>query len=211
MEDPPVTNDNRNGGTSGMTSGTLPAKAPRAARQDARRNRELVLSAAAGAFAAEADPTLESIAKSAGVGIGTLYRNFASREELVEAVYRAELARLCASVEVLLERQPPDVALRSWMSSYADFVATKHGMADALRAVIASGAVTKGNTRSKLTDAIQTVLDAGAAGGSLRDDVRAEDVSASLAGIFLAVGSSDQRDQAGRMLDLLVDGIRARK
>jgi AcrR family transcriptional regulator len=191
-----------------MASSAIPANEPRAERQDARRNRELVLSAAAEAFAADANPSLESIAKSAGVGIGTLYRNFATREDLVEAVYRTELARLCASVDELLERLSPDVALRTWMSSYADFVATKHGMADALRAVIARGAVTRGNTRSKLTEAIQTVLDAGAADASLRDDVRAEDVSASLAGIFLAAGSDDQREQAGRMLDLLVDGIR---
>ncbi|MCU1477174.1 MAG: TetR/AcrR family transcriptional regulator [Subtercola sp.] len=192
-----------------MATDTITAKEPRAERQDARRNRELVLHAAAKAFATDANPTLESIAKSAGVGIGTLYRNFATREELVEAVYRTELERLCLSVDGLLEATPPDVALRSWMVSYSDFVMTKHGMADALRAVIATGAVTSAQTRAALTAAIQTMLDAGAADDTLRADVRAEDVSASLAGIFIVAGSPDNREQALRMLDLLVDGVRA--
>jgi AcrR family transcriptional regulator len=192
-----------------MASSTIASKEPRAERQDARRNRELVLHAAAKAFATDANPTLESIAKAAGVGIGTLYRNFATREALVEAVYRTELERLCLSVDGLLAALPPDAALRSWMLSYSDFVTTKHGMADALRAVIATGAVTSAQTRAALTAAIQTMLDAGAADGSLRADVRGEDVSASLAGIFIVAGSPDNREQAVRMLDLLVDGVRA--
>lgn len=85
---------------------------------------------------------LEAIAREAGVGIGTLYRHFPTREALVEAVYRAELSRLCDSAGELLAARRPEDALRAWMDQFADYVATKRDMADALRAVIASGAIT---------------------------------------------------------------------
>lgn len=183
----------------------------RARRADSQRNRQRLVAAALAAFSSGQEKVaLETIAKDAGLGIGTLYRHFSSREALVEEVYRSELARLCGSADDLLAARKPDDALRTWMERYADFVTTKRGMAEALRAVIASGAITSSQTRRRLTAAIQTMLDAGAAAGTLRDDVRAEDVSASLAGVLLAAGAPAQRDQAGRMLDLLVDGLRPR-
>jgi AcrR family transcriptional regulator len=148
---------------------------------------------------------LEAVARAAGVGIGTLYRHFPTREALVEAVYRDHLGRLCDSASELLASNEPDDALRAWMDRFADYVATKRDMADTLRAVIASGAVTKTQAREQLSAAVQTLLDA----GTFRDDVRAEDVVASLVGVFLACGQPEQRDQAGRMLDLLMAGLRA--
>ena len=189
----------------------MPPAPPRVPeRADAQRNRARLLDAAAAAFSAEEDPTLDSIARRAGVGIGTLYRHFPTREALVEAVYDGELTRLCDSATQLLNESAPDVALRIWMGRYAEFVATKRGMADALRALIASGTVSRAQTRPRLTAAIQTMLDAGVRAQSLRDDVRAADVTASLAGVLLATGVPDDPDQAGRMLDLLMDGLRAR-
>lgn len=149
-------------------------------------------------------------AKAAGVGIGTLYRHFPTRDALVEAVYRQELGRLCQDADQLLATHPPDQALRIWVGRYADFVATKHGMAEALRAVVASGAITSGQTRQRLSAAISSMLDAGIADSSLRGDVRADDVIASLAGLLWAAGRPDQREQADRMLDLLLDGLRPR-
>ncbi len=187
-----------------------PATPRASARADAQRNRARLLDAAAAAFSAEEDPTLDSIAKRAGVGIGTLYRHFPTREALVEAVYDEELTRLCDSAAQLLCESTPDVALRIWMGRYADFVATKRGMADALRALIASGTVSRAQTRPRLTAAIQTMLDAGARARTLRGDVRAEDVTASLAGVLLATGVPDDPEQAGRMLELLMDGLRTR-
>src|SRR5699024_4153503 len=89
---------------------------------------------------------LEAIARDAGVGIGTLYRHFPSREALIEAVYRNELARLCDGADELVAAMPPEEALRTWMARYADFVVTKQGMAEALRAVLASGAITSADT-----------------------------------------------------------------
>ena len=183
--------------------------ADKTGRADARRNRERLVDVARRAFAAgEAKVTLDAIAREAGVGIGTLYRHFPSREALIEAVYRAEQSRLADSAADLLARHEPADALRAWMDRFADYVATKREMADALRVVIASGAVTASESRERLSAAVATMLDAGAAAGTLRADVRAEDVVASLVGVFLACGRPDQRAQAGRMLDLLMDGLR---
>ena len=175
-------------------------------RSDARRNREKLLEVATAAFAAaEGRPvSLESIARDAGVGIGTLYRHFASREALVEAIYRAELTEVAAAAEKLLKRHPPQTALRRWMDRYASFVAAKRGMAESLHAIFDSGAMEPSQTRDSIVGAVDMFLRAGADDGSLRADVRAEDVVASLLGVFLVSGSPAQTD---RMLDLLVAGI----
>lgn len=178
-------------------------------RSDARRNREKLLEVATAAFAtAQGRPvSLESIARDAGVGIGTLYRHFPNREALVEAIYRTELAEVAAAAQQLLERYPPKTALRRWMDRYASFVAAKRGMAESLHAIFDSGGIELSQTRDSIAGAVDTLLRAGAAdGGGLRDDVRADDVVSSLIGIFLASGSPEQR---GRMLDLLVAGIAA--
>jgi AcrR family transcriptional regulator len=178
-------------------------------RRDAQRNRQRIIDAATRALTnGGADPVkIETIAHEAGVGVGTLYRNFPSREALVEEVYRSELTRLCAMATRLVADRSPADAMREWMRRYQDFVATKRGMAEALRAVIASGAVSSGQTREHLDGAIAAILDAGRTDGSLRADVRPADVSASMAGIMLTAADVDQ---ATRMLQLLVDGLLAR-
>lgn len=158
-------------------------------RSDARRNRQRLLEAATAAFTAHgALVSLESIARDAGVGIGTLYRHFPNREALVEAVYRAELAEVAAAAAQLLQRHPPKTALRRWMDRYANFVATKRGMAESLQAIFESGALVPSQTRDSIVGA----------------DVQADDVVSSLIGIFLVSGSPEQ---TGRMLDLLVAGV----
>ncbi|MFI7434294.1 SbtR family transcriptional regulator [Micromonospora haikouensis] len=178
------------------------------ARRDAQRNRQRIIEAAKRALTTGPDPVkIETIAREAGVGVGTLYRNFPSREALVEEVYRSELTHLCATATQLVADHPPAVAMREWMRCYQDFVATKRGMAEALRAVIASGAINSGQTREHLDGAIALILDAGRTDGSLRADVRPADVSASMAGIMLAAADIDQ---ASRMLQLLVDGLLTR-
>ncbi len=181
---------------------------PRSSRKDARRNRERLVAAATEAFASGDETVrLEDVAKAAGVGVGTLYRNFPSREALVEEVYRRELTRLCAGAARLLTSRAPLDALRTWMRRYQAFVTTKRGMAEALRAVIASGTITSTQTREQLSGAIGTMLAAGVADGSIRADVQAQDISASLAGVMLAAADPAQ---ATRMLDLLVESVRAR-
>jgi AcrR family transcriptional regulator len=182
---------------------------PQPGRADARRNRERLLEAATAAFASTgAAVSLESIARDAGVGIGTLYRHFPTREALVEAVYRAELAEVSASAGDLLKRHRPVDALRRWMDRYASFVAAKQGMAESLRAIALAGAIEPSETRASIVGAVGLLLEAGAQDGSLRADVRADDVVTSLLGILLASGCAEQ---SGRMLDLLLDGLRTRR
>jgi AcrR family transcriptional regulator len=180
-------------------------------RADAQRNRDRLLEVAVRAFSRDGpDVTLDAIAKEAGVGIGTLYRHFPTREALIDAAYRSELARLCDSAADLLRDMPPDEALRAWMDRFAGYMTTKRGMGDALRALIASGGDPFSESRDRLTAAVTTLLQAGAAAGTLRPDVEPDDVLVSLSGISLATASPGRRNQAGRLLDLLMDGLRPR-
>ena len=180
-------------------------------RADAERNRTRLLDTARAAFASGQDTvTLDQIARDAGVGIGTLYRHFPTREALVEALYRKELGDLCASADDLLQSNSPDRALRAWMSGFADYVAAKREMADAIRAVFASGTVTVSQAREELAAAVQTILNAGAADGTLRSDVRPQDVVAMIVGTFTATSIAGGREQLERMFDLLMDAVRVR-
>jgi AcrR family transcriptional regulator len=180
-------------------------------RADAQRNRDRLLEIAVRAFSQDGpEVTLDAIAKEAGVGIGTLYRHFPTREALIDAAYRNELNRLCDSAGDLLRDMPPDQALRAWMDRFADYMTTKRGMGDALRALIASGGDPFSESRTRMTSAIGKLLAAGAAAGTVRRDVAPDDVLISLSGVTLATADSGRRDQAGRVLDLLMDGLRPR-
>jgi AcrR family transcriptional regulator len=184
----------------------------RGLRADARRNRQRLLDVAVRAFSEQGtDASLEAIARGAGVGIGTLYRHFPTREALLEAAYRNEVARVCDSAEELLAQYPPDVAMRVWMDRFIDYLATKQGMADALKAVIASGDSDPfAESLDRISSAISTLLKAGAEAGVLRSDVDPLDVGFSLGGILLITTDKGLRDRASRMLDLLLDGLRYR-
>jgi AcrR family transcriptional regulator len=189
----------------------VPETESRPLRADARRNRDLLLATAVRAFSEHGlDASLEAIAKEAGVGIGTLYRHFPTRETLIEAAYRNELAVVCDAASTLLATLPPEQALRTWMDRFIDYMTTKIGMAEALRAVIASGANPYAESRDRLDSAVGALLDATAATGAIRADVEPDDVLINLSGTALAAGEPSQRDQAGRLLDLLMDGLRYR-
>jgi AcrR family transcriptional regulator len=184
-------------------------KKTRAPRADALRNRNTLIQVARAAFAAAGDTvSLEGIAREAGVGIGTLYRHFPTREALVEAVYAAELDDVTGSVATLLDELPPDAALRAWMSRYAAFVATKRGMAETLRAGWASGRIATPTTRERITAAVATILARGAEAGSLRGDVAPEDITVMLLGIFLTTTVGNTPEQTERLLDLVMDALR---
>jgi AcrR family transcriptional regulator len=175
-------------------------------RADARRNREALLAAALTAFSEQAvqDVTLERVARDAGVGIGTLYRHFPTRDALIEEVYRHELARLCDAAGELLTELAPDAALRAWMDRFAGYLAAKRELAGALQVVIAAGGTPFAHSRERMVGAVAVLLEAGA-GTSLRPDVTAEDVLVALSGITTA--SADPA-QTARLLDLLVDALR---
>jgi AcrR family transcriptional regulator len=185
------------------------APAVRASRADARRNREKLLTAATEAFAEHGeDVALETIAARAGVGIGTLYRHFPNRDALVVAAYQHEVDALCAAAAELLQSQAPDEALRAWAERFADYIATKRTMGNALRSAAASDSPLFAGTRERILGALRLLLDAGAATGSLRADVDPKDVMRVINGIWYLPEGPHWREDVGRMLDLVIDGLR---
>ncbi|MBV9325029.1 MAG: TetR/AcrR family transcriptional regulator [Chloroflexi bacterium] len=188
----------------------MTAHAPdRPLRADAQRNRDKLLAAANAAFAEHGeDVPLETIATRADVGIGTLYRHFPSREALVCAAYRSEVDALCAAAADLLAALPADQALRAWTERFADYIATKRAMGDALRSAAASNSPLFAETRQRILAALRLLLEAGAASGSLRSDVAATDVVRVINGIWYLPDGPDWRADVGRMLDLVIDGLR---
>jgi AcrR family transcriptional regulator len=188
----------------------LPHSAARALRSDAQANHDRLLDAAARAFAREGSgASLKAIAKDAGVGIGTLYRRFPTRERLVEAVHRAEVARLCATAPALLARMPAAAALRTWAELFLEFLAAKDGMADVLRVVLAADDDLRLEIRRLLADAIGQLLAAGQAEGTLRQIEDPGDVMFALGGIALIAGGPLDRERARRLVSLLFDGLAA--
>ena len=181
----------------------------RALRADATRNRDQLLKAASRVFAsAGTEPSMRAIAREAGVGIATLYRHFPTRESLVEAVYRDQVAGLTAGARELLAQLPPSAALRRWMDLFGDWIATKNGMLDTLLAMIESGEIAHAQTQTELLAAIDDILNAGRATGQLRVDVTAEDIAASLIGIFTVAHLPEHDARASRLLNILMAGLR---
>ncbi|POX63455.1 TetR family transcriptional regulator [Streptomyces sp. Ru62] len=183
------------------------ARPRRALRADAQRNEDRLLEAAAVAFAREgAGASVKDIARAAGVGVGTLYRRFPSKELLIEAVYRQEVQRLCEAAPHLTAAQPPVDALRTWMERFIDFMAAKQGMADALSVVLTDDSE-KLHTRALLADAITHLLTALEGQAVARPGVDPQDVLMALGGISLMAASEERRDLATRLIDLLLHGI----
>jgi AcrR family transcriptional regulator len=181
----------------------------RALRADARRNRDKLLTAAIEAFAEEGEEVaLEAIAARAGVGIGTLYRHFPSREALVAAAYRNEVDALCAAATDLAATLPADEALRAWTERFTDYVATKRAMGDALRSAAGSDSPLFAETKARIIGALRLLLDAGAASGTLRADVDPTDVMRMMHGIWYLPDGPEWRACVGRMLGLVIDGLR---
>jgi len=187
----------------------LPTEKPR--RADALRNRERLLAAALALFTEQGtDVSLETVAREAGVGVGTLYRHFPTRDALVEAVYLSELDRLHEGAGELLAEHPPEEALARWMDRFVEYAATKRGMSGALQSVIASGRNPYSQSRTKLVEALTTLLDAARAAGAVRDDVDAEDVLLAIGGIWAMPVETGWEERARRLLGLVMDGLRFR-
>jgi AcrR family transcriptional regulator len=174
-------------------------------RSDAQRNRDEILAAAVVAFTRDANASLEGIARTAGVGIGTLYRHYPTRESLIEAAYRKEIEKLCGAAPELLEKHPPDVALARFLDRFIDDMLTKHGMIQALPAVIAARGTSLNQSLAMIAAAVAPLIEAGKAEGVLRDDVTVDD--------FLSVKgavANARPENARRLAAILVDGLRYR-
>jgi AcrR family transcriptional regulator len=178
-------------------------------RADAQRNRERLLEAATELFAqAGSDVSLEAIAKRAGVGIGTLYRHYPTREDLVVAAYRSEVEHLSQAADELLADREPDAALEAWMERFVDYIAAKRGMSGALGQVVASGSDVPTKGREQIVEAIGRLLRAGQAAGTIRSDMDAEDVMRAMSPIYAISETPGWADQAHKLLRLLMDGLR---
>jgi AcrR family transcriptional regulator len=177
-------------------------------RADAQKNRDRILEVARDALAVSSDASLNSIAKKAGVGPGTLYRHFPTREALVLAVYRHDVQQLVDSAPVLLEEHPPLDALRLWFDRLAYYGRIKHGLADVLHAATSDGLV--GETYGPVIGAITLLLRACEEAGSIRSGLDPDDVLLMLGFLWRIDASGDWEARANRMLDLVVDGLRAK-
>jgi AcrR family transcriptional regulator len=180
-------------------------------RADALRNRERVLEAAKAVFSAGgAEASLEAVAREAGVGIGTLYRHFPTREALYEAVYRREVEQLGDLADSLKDDAAPVEALRRWIAANIEFIATKKGMATAL-AVAAHGLPhLQSLSFERLTQAIGVLLARAVKAGEIRADVSPEDLLRTLVGMCYLHDQPGWQCTVVRLMDVFVDGLRVR-
>jgi AcrR family transcriptional regulator len=185
------------------------AEVVRKPRADALRNRERVLEAAKAVFSAGGtDASLETVARRAGVGIGTLYRHFPTREALYEAVYRREVEQLGDLAEHLMNEAKPVDALRRWLRSNVEFVATKKGMSAALALAAQGSPELKSYSLDRLSRAAGALLDRAVASGEIRSDVSPEDVIRALVGMCYVHDQPGWQSTVLRLLDVFVDGLR---
>ena len=185
------------------------ARRPRA---DAVRNRERVLAAAKAVFSGGGrDASLEAVARDAGVGIGTLYRHFPTREALFEAVYRREVETLSELAEQLQREAAPVEALRRWLRSNVEFAATKKGMSAALTLAAHGSSELSAYTFDRLSKAVGALLDRAVAAGEIRADISPEDLLRTLAGMYYMHDQPGWQTSVVRMIDVVVDGLRLHK
>lgn len=178
-------------------------------RSDAQRNRERILQVALEELTRSADTPLSSIARKAGVGQGTFYRNFPSRESLVLEVYRFEVQQVAETATELLRTRAPDRALREWMDRLAQYAMAKAGLAAAIREATAERGTMAGLGRGPLTASVELLLEANERAGTIRPGVGPEDFLLAIAGLWQLDPRGDWRSRAGRLLDLVMDGLRA--
>ncbi|GHJ37115.1 TetR/AcrR family transcriptional regulator [Streptomyces sp. TS71-3] len=184
------------------------ARAPKPKRSDARDNRERILATAATEFAGSPEVSMTALAKRAGVGVGTLYRHFPTRDALVVAVYNQEIQKLIALAHALAAEHPPLVALCRWFEEVASYGRLKYGVAEIIHAAT-NGGLDDENYEPFL-GAIAVLLDAGTAEGALKPGIDPEDVLLQLSVLWRIPPGSGAEERAARILDLVVDGLRAR-
>lgn len=182
------------------------ARAPRA---DAVRNRDRLLEVASAAVSRDGvEASLEGIARDAGVGIGTLYRHFPSRDALLEAVYRHNVDQLLADADDLLETKPPVEALAEFMQRFVAYVATKRGLAGHLKTVVSADSDLFESSKARLGTAVARLVDAAVASGGVRADADPDDLIRALAAVCMASEGTHSLDQQRRIAQLLMDGLR---
>jgi AcrR family transcriptional regulator len=188
------------------TKATAQTRKPRA---DSARNRQLLIDTAKAAFAdVGMNVSLEEIARRAGVGIGTLYRHFPSREAVIEAVYRREVEQLAEAAPQLLESLPPDEALHRWMHLFVDYIATKRLIAPSLGAALAESSELRVSSVELISQAVALLVKRAAQSGRVRKDIAPSDLLRAMVGV--SYGNPDEAWEASarRLIDVLMDGLR---
>ena len=184
-------------------------KKTRQPRSDGQRNRERLLEAARAAFTSgETEVKLDELARRVGVGIGTLYRHFPTRDALIEAVYRSEVAGLSAAATRLAETEAPVEALRSWMRLFVDYIATKKLVAPMLNAMVGGSPDLFAATGRQVKIAISMLAARAVASGDMRADLDPVDLLRALTGVANLAAGPDWEASAKRLVDILIAGSR---
>jgi AcrR family transcriptional regulator len=182
---------------------------PRKPRTDAQRNRERILEVAKEAFTRfGADASLDDIAKQAGVGAGTLYRHFPTRDDLIEAVYRSEVEKLAAAERKFTETMPPIDALRTWMLLFVDHIAAKQIIAPALNSIVGGPSKLYEGSHSLIHGAIDALVRRAIKSGDIRRDLDAFDLLRALIGVSHIASGPGWQQSARRLVDILIRGSR---
>jgi len=186
--------------------------AERKPRSDARHNRDRILEVAKVAFTRSgADASLDDIAKQAGVGPGTLYRHFPTRDALIEAVYRTEVEKLAAAQRELSAKLLPIKALRAWMLLFVDYIAAKHIIASALNSVSGGPSRLYDSSRVQVAAAIDALVRTAMKSGDIRKDIEPFDLLRALIGVSNVAIGPDWQQSARRLVDILITGSRPMK
>jgi len=181
----------------------------RKTRTDAQRNRERILEVAKQAFTRSgANTSLDDIAKQAGVGAGTLYRHFPTRDELLVAVYRTEVERLAAAERKFAQAMPPMEALRAWMLLFVDYIATKKIIAPALNALVGDSSKVFEASYTQVQEAIRALAKRAIKSGDVRKDLDPIDLLRALIGVSNVASGPDWQQSARRLVDILIVGSR---
>jgi AcrR family transcriptional regulator len=174
-------------------------------RKDAVENRERLIDVARQALESDASPTMAAVARAAGVGQGTLYRNFATWDDLVMAVHRTDVAELVAMVPVLLQSEPPQRALKIWLDRLAEYGRLKKGLGSAIRSAMREQLASEGY--APVVAAMDALLEAGRSSGLYRRDVTGEELLL-MVGFLWRLDLTDDRDErSARMLDVVLAGL----
>jgi AcrR family transcriptional regulator len=193
-------------------SQSAPRKPRPALRSDAQRNRERILEAAREAFTRSgADASLDDIAKQAGVGPGTLYRHFPTRDALIEAVYRSGVEKLAAAQRKFAATLPPLDALRAWMLLFIDYIAAKHIIAPALNSIVGGPLKLYEGSRGAIQGSMDALVKRAIRGGDLRKDLDASDLLRALIGVSYVPAGPGWQPSARRLVDILIAGSRPGK
>jgi AcrR family transcriptional regulator len=185
---------------------------PRKPRADAQRNRERILDVAKEAFARHgANASLDDIAKQVGVGPGTLYRHFPTREKLLQAVYRAELEKLAEAEQKFTQTMAPTDALRAWLSLFVDAIAAKQLIAPALNTLLGDPKKVFETSYAKMHQAIRALVKRGVESGDIRSDLDPVDLLRALIGVSNVASAPDWQPSAKRLVDILIAGSRLAK